>query len=190
MEPRDRLSVLGLALLWGVLLTPWPSLATVYLTEEQALRSLMPQANGFKKEVVRLSRDQMEQVQGLLGKRLRDDTYTFHTGVKEETVIGYALILETIGKEQPITFMVAVDTQGRVMGIEIMIYRESQGSEIRSRGFAHQYLGKTIKAPLQLGRDVDAISGATLSSRAATYTVKKALALVSVAYGVTFQEGP
>jgi Na+-translocating ferredoxin:NAD+ oxidoreductase RnfG subunit len=36
---------------------------------------------------------------------------------------------------------------------------------------------------LKLNRDIDSISGATLSSRSTTHAAKKALALVDVVYG-------
>ena len=42
--------------------------------------------------------------------------------------------------------------------------------------------GKTLAAPMKLGRDIDSISGASLSSRSTAYAVKKALALVDVVY--------
>jgi Na+-translocating ferredoxin:NAD+ oxidoreductase RnfG subunit len=45
-----------------------------------------------------------------------------------------------------------------------------------------QFTGKTLAAPLKLGRDIDSISGASLSSRSTAYAVKKALALVDVVY--------
>jgi Na+-translocating ferredoxin:NAD+ oxidoreductase RnfG subunit len=79
--------------------------------------------------------------------------------------------------------MIGVSPQARIIGIEVLIYRESQGSEIRSKRFMRQFVGKTADAPLQLGRDIDGISGATLSSRSTAYAVKKALALTQVVYG-------
>ena len=96
--------------------------------------------------------------------------------------MGYAVILNVIGKEQPITFMIAVSPEGKVLGVEILAYRESQGSDVRSKRFMQQFIGKTLAEPLKLGRDVDSISGATLSSRSTVYAVKKALALVEVIY--------
>jgi Na+-translocating ferredoxin:NAD+ oxidoreductase RnfG subunit len=93
-------------------------------------------------------------------------------------------VLNVIGKEQPITFMVAVSPEGAVRGVEVMTYRESQGSEIRSKRFRDQFVGTTLAAPLKLGRDVHGISGATLSARSTASAVKKALALTAVVYGV------
>jgi Na+-translocating ferredoxin:NAD+ oxidoreductase RnfG subunit len=132
---------------------------------------------------VNLAPAQKERVETILEKKLKEETYPFWIAKKGGTPIGYAVLLDVIGKERPITFMIAVGPERRVTGVEVLIYRESQGSEIRSGRFIGQFIDKTLSAPLTLGRDVDAISGATLSSRSTAYAVKKALALVEVVYG-------
>jgi Na+-translocating ferredoxin:NAD+ oxidoreductase RnfG subunit len=171
-----------IAMTGWLMINPWLSYAVVYMTQEEALHSLMPQANGIRQETVELTPEQKDQVQELLGSRVREETYTFWIGEKDGDRIGYALILNVTGKEQPITFMVAVSPEGKVLGVEVLVYRESQGSEIRSKRFMQQFIDKTIAAPLKLGRDIDSISGATLSSRSTAYAVKKALALVEAVY--------
>jgi Na+-translocating ferredoxin:NAD+ oxidoreductase RnfG subunit len=45
-----------------------------------------------------------------------------------------------------------------------------------------QYEGKTTDDPLEVGRDITGISGATISSRSATFAVKKALVLFEELY--------
>ena len=42
-----------------------------------------------------------------------------------------------------------------------------------------QFLGKTIDEPLIVGEDIDAVTHATISSKAAAVAVKKALQAVS-----------
>jgi|SRR5579863_762771 len=160
-----------------------PAIATVYLTEEAALNRLMPEAEEFKPDTVQLSPDQLARAQVLAGKRFRDDRYRFHIGLKGGRPIGFAVALDVIGKEQPISFLAGVDPSGKLKGLEVLIYRESRGSEIRSARFMRQFVGASVTAPLQLGQDVQAVSGATLSSRAAAFAVKKALALVEVVFG-------
>jgi Na+-translocating ferredoxin:NAD+ oxidoreductase subunit G len=126
----------------------------------------------------------------MLGKRVREKGYTFFIGKKNKEPIGYAIILHMTGKERPITFMVAINPDGTVRAVEVLVYRESQGFEIRSTRFMQQFEGKTIQSPLKTGRDIDVITGATLSSRSATYVVKKALALGKVFYGIGGSERP
>jgi Na+-translocating ferredoxin:NAD+ oxidoreductase RnfG subunit len=143
----------------------------------------MPEAEGFKDEAVSLTDAQRQRLALLINGRVSETEVTFWVGTRGGRVVGYATVLNVIGKEQPITFMVAVSPDGAVIGVQVMTYRESQGSEIRSKRFLEQFAGKMLTAPLKMGRDVHGISGASLSSRSTAYAVKKALALVAVVYG-------
>jgi thiamine biosynthesis lipoprotein len=167
----------------GLLFYPRLGYPIVYLTREEAMQRLIPQAEEFQEDRVTLTAVQKERLQTILEKKVPEENYTFWIAKRAGAPIGYAVLLDVIGKERPITFMIAVGPEGRVIGVEVLIYRESQGSEIRSGRFIRQFIDKTLSAPLKLGRDVDAISGATLSSRSTAYAVKKALALVAVVYG-------
>lgn len=171
-----------LALVGWSLPPPLPSFAITYLTREEAAQRLLPEADAIQEEEVTLTPDQKQAVEERLGSKIRETRYPVWIGSRQGAPIGYAVVLDVTGKEQPITFMVAVSPDGAVMGIEVLIYRESQGSEIRAARFMRQFAGKTLAAPLKLGRDIDSISGATLSSRSTTYAAKKALALVEAVY--------
>jgi len=165
-----------------LLLAPSRGHALVYLTPEEALRRLIPEAETFREAPIRLSNSQKSRVEGLLGTAVREETYPSWIAERAGLAIAHAVLLNVVGKEQPITFLVAVGADGTVRGVEVLVYRESEGSEIRSGRFIRQFVGKTLAAPLKLGRDIEAISGATLSSRSTAYAVKKSLALVDVVY--------
>ena len=180
-----------LAALGLLALRPLSAVGTVYLTEEEALRRIFPEGRGFRKETVTLTTEQKERVHNFLGRKIEEDAYPFYRalGGDPEATIGYGVVLEVIGKERPITFLVVVSPEARIVGLEVLAYRESQGSEIRSKRFMKQFIGKTVEAPLKLGRDIDGISGATLSSRSTAYAVKKALALTQAVYGLRAEGG-
>jgi len=179
---RRQFVIGALAALVGLIVRPPLGEAVVYLSREEALKVLMPVAEQVREETVTLTDAQRERLYALLGSRIRDRAVTFWIGLQGDRPASYATVLDVIGKEQPITFMVAVSPEGAVQAVEVLAYRESQGSEIRSTRFMRQFTGKTLAAPLKLGRDIDSISGASLSSRSTAYAVKKALALVDVVY--------
>ncbi|MBI3621148.1 MAG: FAD:protein FMN transferase [Nitrospirae bacterium] len=161
----------------------WPasrSQAIVYATPEEALKRLLPDADTVREESVTLTDQQKQAVEQLIDTRIKEERYTVWHASRDGGSIGTAVQVEVTGKERPITFLIAVSPERAVLGIEVLIYRESQGHEIRSGRFMKQFAGKTLAAPLKLGKDIDAISGATLSSRATTYAAKKALGLVQV----------
>jgi thiamine biosynthesis lipoprotein len=179
---RRVLAGLAAAVL-GMFVRPPLGWAVVYMSREEALRALIPEATQFTPQTVALTDSQREQIGSLTGRRTRDAEVAFWIAQGDGRPLGYATVLDEIGKEQPITFMVAVAPEGVVRGVQVLIFRESQGSEIRSKRFLSQFVGKTLDAPLRLGRDIHNMSGATLSSRSTAFVVRKALALVKVVYG-------
>ncbi|MGH8580785.1 MAG: FMN-binding protein [Gammaproteobacteria bacterium] len=76
-----------------------------------------------------------------------------------------AWILEEIGKTQPITTGIVV-SQGRIERIKVLVFRESRGWEVRYPFFTDQFRGASLTDQNRLDRDIDGISGATLSVRA------------------------
>jgi Na+-translocating ferredoxin:NAD+ oxidoreductase RnfG subunit len=93
-------------------------------------------------------------------------------------VTGYAFIDEEMGQHQPITFAVLIAPDGRMRRLEVMVYRESHGHEVRAPRFRHQFEGKTAADPLRHGRDIVAVSGATISSQAMARGARRALILL------------
>jgi hypothetical protein len=88
--------------------------------------------------------------------------------------------LNEIGKEMPITFLVCISREKEVPEvsyIDVLVYRETRGGEIRSKLFLKQFFGKSEKDPVSVGKDIRNIKGATLSAWATTRVVKKALAI-------------
>ena len=87
-----------------------------------------------------------------------------------------AWILEEIGKTEPITTGIVVD-EGAIARVNVLLYRESRGWEVRYPFFTDQFKGATLTAMRELNRNIDGISGATLSVRALTRMARVALLL-------------
>jgi len=158
----------------------------VYLSPAEAPGVLFPEATEIDLERVRLTPALREGI----GKRIAptrpslwESSVPVYLAKKEGSIVGYAVVVNEIGKHRPITFVVGVERDGSVRGVEIMVYRESVGSDVRASRFLKQYRGKTLEAPLRAGRDITNISGATLSVRAVNRGTRKALALIDILYG-------
>ena len=100
------------------------------------------------------------------------------TILSDGQILGWALVLDEMGKIKPITFLVGVDIQGKVLAVYVLEYRDMFGSEIKRRSFLRQFQGKSLNNLLTVGRDIDAVTGATISSQAATTAVSKSLKLI------------
>jgi thiamine biosynthesis lipoprotein len=182
-QPSRRRFLALAASVLVTLLLPWKGqAAVVYMTEEEALSAMMPEADRFDTDARSLSAAQLEQAGTQAGRAFSESAFQFRIGRQGDAVVGYAIALSVIGKERPITFLIGIAPTGAVLGVEVLIYRESEGSEVRHPRFMKQFARKTTADPLRLGRDIQPISGATLSSRAAVHAVRKALALFEVLY--------
>lgn len=87
-----------------------------------------------------------------------------------------AWILDEIGKTHPITIGVVVEG-GALVAIRVLEFRESRGDEVRFPFFTQQFEGVSLAAgdALRLDRDIDGITGATLSVRAMKRVARLAL---------------
>jgi hypothetical protein len=85
-----------------------------------------------------------------------------------------AWVLEEIGKELPITVGVLV-SEGVVQQVDILVYRESRGGEVRHDFFTRQFDGAKLESDQSLSRRIDNITGATLSVRAVSKLARLAL---------------
>ncbi len=95
---------------------------------------------------------------------------------------GTAFLIQQQGYSGPISLMFAVDGAGAVTGLEVLGHTETPGlgAKIITTVFRDQFKGKTA-TQLQLKKDspqdgrVDAITGATISSRAVTRALRETL---------------
>lgn len=95
---------------------------------------------------------------------------------RSDSLLGFAVVRSVRGKDQPITFLVAIDPQDRLKDVDILVYREPYGGEVAYEAWRRQFRGKSAADPLQVGRDIRSISGATISVHAVTAGVRRALA--------------
>lgn len=95
---------------------------------------------------------------------------------RTDSLLGFAVVRNVTGKDQPITFLVAVDPGNVLKDIDVLVYREPYGGEVAYDTWRRQFRGKSANDPLQVGRDIRTISGATISVNAVTLGVRRALA--------------
>lgn len=87
-----------------------------------------------------------------------------------------AFVLEEVGKTEPITVGLVVEG-GRLSQVKVLEFRESRGWEVRYPAFTGQFQGASLTEKKSLDRDIDGVSGATLSVRALTKLARLALYL-------------
>ncbi len=153
----------------------------VFLREPDAARALFGDGVRAERSTLELSAAELDELSRRVGRKVDAHPYPYlAVSAGSGQLLGWVFVLDVVGQSLPITFAVAVKAEGRVQDVQVMVYREPHGSEIRERRFRAQFAGKGADQPLLVGKDIDAISGATISSHSATYAVRKGLALAEI----------
>lgn len=159
--------------------TPEKFVARIFTTTTPPKQSALWLTSNLKAEI---QRDFDYQIRGLRVKYWEKNGRT-------------AWILDEIGKEQPITLGVVIENN-TVDSVSVLIYRESRGGEIRYPFFTDQFKSiqlidinadknstkneksnKNKKKKYKLNKQIDGITGATLSVNATKKITKVSLFL-------------
>ncbi len=158
-----------------------PALAQVYFTVKQLLSEQYKAASAVSFTRVNVDGALNAAVQSKLGRPLPKPEYVIYVAKHGSEVVGYAVFDEERGEHENIDFATFFDPQGVIVRSEIVAYREAYGSEIRREAFRNQFLGRSAKSGFKVGQDIDAISGATLSSESMSRALQRAAVLLDVA---------
>ena len=99
-------------------------------------------------------------------------------GQGSERLIGFAYFTTDIekleiGYKAPINFLVGMTVNGEITGIELIEHDEPYGYfSIETEDFQNQFAGKSILDRFRIGRDVDAISSATITIASASRGIR------------------
>ena len=99
----------------------------------------------------------------------------------------YALKVSSSGSQGTIVMMVGFDKDGRISGVSVVSHSETSGigtkvvgneSTVSGEGALDQYRGKSAEDyPLEIGKGIDAVSGATVTGKGITKGVNAAIAV-------------
>ena len=159
--------------------TAGPIAASNWAKTESAMKQIIT-ADSFS-EAMTLT-DGMTAAASAAGGTL-DSVYEAQAGGQ---TVGYAIKVVASGSQGSIEMMVGVDTDGAVTGVSIVKNSETSGigSKVMNNdplasgvGVLDQFIGKTAAdGALSVGTNVDAITGATVSTKGVTAGVNAALA--------------
>ena len=156
--------------------------AEVFMSEEEAVKLMLPKSQRIRRELIRLTQEKKALIEERIGWKFPEESFEVYIGETGDKVDGYALLHNTIGKHRHMTYMVGVDSEGRCSNVELLVFREAKGSEVGKKRFNAQYEGKTVSDPIRINKDIINISGATMSVRSISAGVKRVLVLVDEFY--------
>src|SRR5712691_7680224 len=107
---------------------------------------------------------------------LRVDSATVLRVSRADSLLGFAAVGNVLGKDQPITFLVAIDPTDRLKDVDILVYREPYGGEVAYEPWRRQFRGKSTGDSLRVGKEIRSISWATIIVHTFTLGVRRMLA--------------
>ncbi|MFZ5724157.1 MAG: FMN-binding protein [Pseudomonadota bacterium] len=170
------------ALAWSLLPAGMIALhapAAEYLTVAQAQRLMFPLATSFAAQPETVTAEWLRRA-----KARGDENYgrrppQIREARQGDVRIGWFVIDQVIGKFEKIDYAVALTPDGTVLQVEVLVYRENHGDEVRAREWLQQFEGKNANAPIRLGQDIVNIADSTLSSAHLTDGVRRIARLLA-----------
>ena len=175
------MAVLRRALLAGVvgLLTtggPWPALAKVYLTQEDAIRLAFPPPQAAERRTLYLDEAQARRAADLSGVAVETRMVPYYVGLSTGQVTGYAYFDTHLVRTLQETVLVRLSSEGRIVAIDIVSFDEPEDYKVTPRWLA-QFHDQVPEDPKRLPTGIRSLAGATLSARAITDAARRVLAL-------------
>ena len=158
-------------------LLPTSASAQMALTvDEQLLSRVLPQATSFTEKI--------------------GDPPVYHGFADDpnggaQSLVGYVFLTadlppEEFGYSGSIEVLVGVGLTGRLTGAAVVAHHEalaaSRGDFLRAPGVEEQYAGKHVGEAFRIYRDIDGISGATISAGAMARGIRNSARRVAMAY--------
>jgi Na+-translocating ferredoxin:NAD+ oxidoreductase RnfG subunit len=95
-------------------------------------------------------------------------------------VRGHIVRWQERGKHGMVELLVAAGPELAVAGVLVVKHRERWGAGITRKGFLKQFIGKSREDAWRIGGDVDAITSATISTRAVAHGTRNVLHFLAV----------
>ena len=173
------------ALLSSVLMTVCAQ-AGKYPTADEAVRQLLPGATSFERETILLKPAQQQAGADAAAQKEISALVTRYVAGTESGTAGYAYLDKHLVRTLPQTLMVALDAEGQLIGIKVLAFREPAEYMARE-GWMEQFRGKTAGDEIRMKKNIDGITGATLTARAVTQCARRVMAIHE---GLKQQETP
>jgi hypothetical protein len=158
-----------LLLIPAALVAADPASAHVYMSLQKAQKALFPGAT-FTPAFFRLNESQYNKLVNVGNVTV----WNREVKVWKVSTGGWFILDQVLGRDDWVSYAVALDDQGKVIGVEVLVC-EDRYDQIRNPAWLAQFKGRQ-HGTLRLEGDIRVISGTTLSSDHITGGVKRLLA--------------
>ena len=97
---------------------------------------------------------------------------------ESNSLIGVAILDNVLGKSLPITYLTCFNMDGQLINAHIVKYREDYGYEVGNKRWLNQFIGLGVNSDFIIGKNIDGISGATISVNSVTRGINRSSIIV------------
>ncbi len=124
----------------------------------------------FKASYWELDKDSRATVYNSIAKIFNSQTCnldpiddTFYSISEDDSIIGYLAVTDAPSKFHRFDYYVLFNDKEEILKVEVLHYRENYGGEICSKKWLKQFVGIDTENYSNFNREIDGISGATIS---------------------------
>jgi len=100
-----------------------------------------------------------------------DEDLLLYRLISDSDTLGFVTVSRTKGRYDHFDFMIIYSSKLEVDLVQLLVYRSEHGGEISGEKWLRQFVSSSSIKELSFGKDVEAISGATLSGVSITNAI-------------------
>lgn len=145
---------------------------------DEAVRAVFPGAVA-ERESILLSDAESAQVAERAGQDEPRALVTRYVVRRDNAVVGYAYLDKHLVRTLPEIILVSVDADGALQKIDVLAFQEPL-EYLAPKSWLQQFTGRTVDDEIRLKKNVDGITGATLTARAVSQAARRILTVHAV----------
>ena len=142
-------------------------------TSEIFITSQFRDSVSIKMNTLQLNAEVKSQVQNSARQAFYRDEIYYWTISQNDSTLAHAFLDNVLGKSMPITFLVLFNTEGEIISSEVIKYREAYGGEVGNKNWLSQFIHFSDTSDYLVGKNIDGISGATISVNSLSHGIRK-----------------
>lgn len=140
---------------------------------DDIIKSVLGSGITFEFQKYKIPKNIKPNIESSVRQKFYGDHVYIYKIFSEKKIKAYAILDNVLGKSMPITFIVIFDIDGSIISTDIVKYREPIGGGVSSEKWNGQFKGKNSKSDYTIGKEIDTITGATISVNSVTAGIRK-----------------
>jgi hypothetical protein len=147
--------------------------ADVFYGKNQAIEMAFPDADRIERRTLVISREEAKELERLSKSRLPSRLITIYEGWKGTDLLGYMHIDVHPVWAKSQALMIVMNPAGKFTQIEVLAFHESTDYMLPTQ-ILKNLMNKFDSETITVGKDVDAVTGASITHRSSTEALRRA----------------